>query len=98
MPVVLPCGLTFFSPWLPRGYSTKNSFSYLFSYGSKLLLTGLLDVIYNNLYQIFIGKKFSPVIVGQFSQANQLASVPTTTLTGIIQRVIFPLFSQLQDD
>ncbi|MFQ2703034.1 lipopolysaccharide biosynthesis protein [Aeromonas caviae] len=85
-----------FSPWLPRGYITKNSFSYLFSYGSKLLLSGLLDVTYNNLYQIIIGKKFSPAIVGQFSQANQLASVPTTTLTGIIQRVTFPLFSQLQ--
>ncbi|MFG0764786.1 lipopolysaccharide biosynthesis protein [Aeromonas media] len=87
-----------FSPWLPRGFITKNSFSYLFSYGSKLLLSGLLDVTYNNLYQIIIGKKFSPAVVGQFSQANQLASVPTTTLTGIIQRVTFPLFSQLQDD
>ncbi|MEV3831602.1 lipopolysaccharide biosynthesis protein [Aeromonas allosaccharophila] len=87
-----------FSPWLPRGYITKNSFSYLFSYGSKLLLSGLLDVTYNNLYQIIIGKKFSPAIVGQFSQANQLASVPTTTLTGIIQRVTFPLFSQLQGE
>ncbi|MFU1633695.1 lipopolysaccharide biosynthesis protein [Aeromonas veronii] len=87
-----------FSPWLPRGCITKNAFSYLFSYGSKLLLSALLDVTYNNLYQIIIGKKFSPAVVGQFSQANQLASVPTTTLTGIIQRVTFPLFSQLQDD
>lgn len=90
--------LNLFSPWFPRGDITKSSFSYLFGYGSKLLLSGLLDVIYNNLYQIIIGKKFSPAMVGQFSQANQLASVPTTTLTGIIQRVTFPLFSQLQDD
>lgn len=88
----------FFSPWLPRGRITINSFSYLFGYGSKLLLSGLLDVTYNNLYQIIIGKKFSPAVVGQFSQANQLASVPTTTLIGIIQRVTFPLFSQLQDE
>lgn len=87
-----------FSPWLPRGCITKNSFSYLFGYGSKLLLSGLLDVTYNNLYQIIIGKKFSPTVVGQFSQANQLASVPTATLTGIIQRVTFPLFSQLQGE
>ncbi|MFQ1656714.1 lipopolysaccharide biosynthesis protein [Aeromonas veronii] len=86
------------SPWLPRGFIARSSFSYLFSYGSKLLLSGLLDVTYNNLYQIIIGKKFSPAMVGQFSQANQLANVPTTTLTGIIQRVTFPLFSQLQND
>lgn len=87
-----------FVPWLPRGRITKHAFNYLFGYGSKLLLSGLLDVTYNNLYQIIIGKKFSPAVVGQFTQANQLASVPVTTLTGIIQRVTFPLFSQLQDD
>tara|TARA_R110002033_G_scaffold170585_1_gene213453 strand:- start:20296 stop:21726 length:1431 start_codon:yes stop_codon:yes gene_type:complete len=87
-----------FVPWLPRGKITKQSFDYLFGYGSKLLLSGLLDVIYNNLYQIIIGKKFSPAVVGQFTQANQLASVPAMTLTGIIQRVTFPLFSQLQNE
>ena len=87
-----------FAPWLPRGRITKHAFNYLFGYGSKLLLSGLLDVTYNNLYQIIIGKKFSPAVVGQFTQANQLASVPVSTLTGIIQRVTFPLFSQLQGD
>lgn len=87
-----------FAPWLPRGRITKHAFKYLFGYGSKLLLSGLLDVTYNNLYQIIIGKKFSPIEVGQFSQANQLTSLPAMTLTSIIQRVTFPLFSQLQDE
>ena len=87
-----------FSPWLPRGRITKRAFNYLFGYGSKLLLSGLLDVTYNNLYPIIIGKKFSPIEVGQYSQANQLTSLPAMTLTSIIQRVTFPLFSQLQEE
>ncbi len=87
-----------FMPWLPRGNISKASFSYLFGYGSKLLLSGLLDVTYNNLCQIIIGKKFTPAVVGQFTQANQLASVPASTLTNIIQRVTFPMFSQMQYD
>ncbi|MCY9835619.1 lipopolysaccharide biosynthesis protein [Aeromonas media] len=87
-----------FSPWRPKGKLNKESFNYLFGFGSKLLISGLLDVIYNNLYQIIIGKKFTPVVVGEFSQANQLASVPAMTLTSIIQRVTFPIFSQLQKD
>lgn len=87
-----------FVPWCPRGALNKQSFNYLFGYGSKLLLSGLLDVTYNNLYQIIIGKKFTPAVVGQFTQANQLSSVPAATLTSIIQRVTFPLFSQLQDN
>ncbi|QSX39649.1 lipopolysaccharide biosynthesis protein [Shewanella cyperi] len=90
--------LILFAPWLPRGRFTKQSFNYLFGYGSKLLLSGLLDVTYSNLYQIIIGKKFSPALVGQFTQANQLASVPAITITSIIQRVTFPMFSQLQDE
>lgn len=90
--------LNFYAPWLPHGQITKKSFNYLFGYGSKLLISGLLDVTYNNIYQIIIGKKFSPAVVGQFTQANQLASVPAMTLTGIIQRVTFPLFSKLQDN
>lgn len=95
------CSVIFFniySPWFPRGSISKSSFQYLFSYGSKLLISGLLDVTYNNLYPMIIGKKFNPFVVGQFTQANQLASLPAMTLTGIIQRVTFPLFSQLQDD
>lgn len=88
----------FFAPWRPQGKVTKEAFNYLFGFGNKLLLSGLLDVIYNNLYQIIIGKKFTPAIVGQFTQANQLASIPAATMTGIIQRVTYPMFSQLQDD
>jgi len=57
-----------------------------------------LDVTYNNLCQIIIGKKFSPAVVGQFTQANQLASVPASTLTNIVQRVTFPMFSLMQYD
>ncbi|HAS8519794.1 TPA: lipopolysaccharide biosynthesis protein [Vibrio vulnificus] len=87
-----------FMPWLPNGNISKASFNYLFGYGSKLLLSGLLDVIYNNLCQIIIGKKFSPAVVGQFTQAYQLASVPASTLTSIIQRVTFPMFSQMQSN
>lgn len=92
----LLCG--YFFPWFPKGRFNKDSFQYLFGFGSKLLISGLLDVIYSNLYQIIIGKKFSPSVVGEFTQANQLASVPAITLTSIIQRVTYPMFSQLQDD
>ncbi|HDY7733638.1 TPA: lipopolysaccharide biosynthesis protein [Vibrio vulnificus] len=84
-----------FMPWLPGGNISKASFNYLFGYGSKLLLSGLLDVTYNNLCQIIIGKKFSPAVVGQYTQAYQLASVPASTLTSIVQRVTFPMFSQM---
>jgi len=90
--------LNLYVTWRPKGKVSKESFNYLFGFGSKLLLSSLLDVIYNNLYQVIIGKKSNPTTVGQFNQAYQLSSTPAVTMTGIIQKVTYPLFSQMQED
>nr|AFV53190.1 Wzx [Providencia alcalifaciens] len=88
----------YFLKWKSEGRLSKESFNYLFNFGNKLLISGLLDTIYNNLYQIIIGKKFDFRTVGEFTQANQLSSIPAITLTNIIQRVTYPMFSQIQND
>lgn len=62
------------------------------------MLSGLLDTAYNNAYQLIIGKKFSAEHVGQFTQANQISSIPAMTMTNIIQRVTYPMFSHMQED
>lgn len=86
------------SPWRPRGRWNKQSFNYLWGYGSKLLASGLLDTIYNNIYPIVIGKFYSAADLGQYSRAKGYADMPSTSLTGVIQQVIFPVLSQIQDD
>lgn len=90
--------LNIFDPWLPKcGFST-TSFKALFGFGSKLLASGLLDTIYNNIYQIIIGKLFNAGQLGLFSQAKNLSSIPAMTFTGIIQRVTYPMMSHIQND
>lgn len=84
--------------WVPALSFSKKSFDYLFGFGGKLLLSGLLDTAYNNVYQLIIGKKFSAEHVGQFTQANQISSIPAMTMTNIIQRVTYPMFSHMQED
>lgn len=98
MNIVNALMLNLLHPWLPRLKFSKNSLSYLFSFGSKLLLSGLIDTVYKNIYQIFIGKKFDANEVGLFTQANQLSSMPAKTLTTIIQRVTYPLLSKMQEN
>ncbi|WP_193039069.1 lipopolysaccharide biosynthesis protein [Pseudoalteromonas nigrifaciens] len=90
--------LNIFLPWWPKTGFSKKSFDYLFGFGSKLLVAGLLDTIYKNIYQVVIGKQFSASQVGFFTQANQLASVPAMTLTTVIQRVTYPMLSNIQND
>ena len=86
------------SPWRPRGQWDKRSFGYLWGYGSKLLASGLLDTIYTNIYPIIIGKFYSAADLGQYTRAKQYAAMPSTSLTGVIQQVTFPVLSQIQDD
>ncbi|MEM8111951.1 oligosaccharide flippase family protein, partial [Morganella morganii subsp. sibonii] len=84
--------------WLPKLSFNFDSFKQLFGFGSKLMLSGLIDSIYQNIYQIVIGKKFNVLDVGYFTQANQLVRTPAITMTSIIQRVTYPMLSSIQND
>ena len=84
--------------WKPSEKFSKDSFCNLFSYGSKLLASGLLDTIYNNLYTIIIGKKFSAFQLGTYSRGEQWANFPAVNITGILQRVTFPVLSTIQNE
>ena len=90
--------LWIFSPWRPRGRWDKRSFSYLWGYGSKLLASGLLDRIYGNIYPIIIGKFYSAADLGQYTRATHYAGMPSGILTGVLQKVTFPVLSQIQED
>lgn len=89
--------LNIYSPWLPKKTFSKRSFKYLFSFGSKLLLSNLIDTIYNNIYQIIIGRIFSASQLGLFSQAKNLSYIPAMTLTSVIQRVTYPMLSHINN-
>ncbi len=86
------------SQWRPRGAWSASSFHYLWNFGSKMLASAVLDTIYNNIYPIVIGKFFNKKDLGNFVNANNLASLPSSNLTGVLQRVTFPVLSSIQDD
>ena len=84
--------------WVPKLIFSWRSFKELFSFGSKLLASGLLDTVYNNIYTIVIGKIFSASLLGVYSRANQLAQFPSSNITGVLQNVTFPVLSTIQDE
>lgn len=84
--------------WKPRREFSWQSFRELFSYGSKLLLSGLLNTIYVNLTPIIIGKYFSSRDLGFYSRGTHLARYPGDNINGVLQRVTFPVFAKLQND
>lgn len=90
--------LWIFARWRPRLIYSWNSFRELFTFGSKLMASGLLDVIYRNMYLLVIGKVFTASSLGYYTRAHQFAEFPSSNLTGIIQRVTYPVLCQIQND
>lgn len=86
------------SKWRPSRVFSVKSFKELFSFGSKLLASALLDTTYNNIYPIVIGKKFSATDLGYYSRADGYSQLPATTVTGVLARVTFPLLCQIQNE
>jgi len=84
--------------WSPKEKFSKESFHYLFSYGSRLLMSNLLDTIYNNIYPLVIGKFYTPAQLGTYSRALHFGQFPSSTFTGILQRVSFPVLSSIQNE
>lgn len=87
-----------FSGWRPRRSYSWASFRELFSFGSKMLASGLLDVTYRNIYLIAIGRLFTATNLGYYTRAHQFAEFPSSNLTGILQRVTYPVLCEIQDD
>lgn len=90
--------LWFFSKWRPILAYSWNSFRELFSFGSKLLFSGLLDTLYRNIYPIVIGKLFSASTLGHYTRAHHFSEFPSSNVTGILQRVTYPILCKLQND
>lgn len=90
--------LWYFVRWKPLWIFSRSSFKELFGFGSKLMLSGLLDTIYSNIFQLIIGKKYLAVDLGYYTRAVGLVQLPSSNITGIIQRVTFPVLSEIQHD
>ena len=84
--------------WKPDFVFSLNSFREMFSFGYKLLLAGLIDTAYKNIYLMIIGKYYSATELGYYTRADQFNKFPSSNITGIIQRVSFPVLSEIQDD
>ena len=84
--------------WIPRHKFSRVSFNRLFGYGSKILIASLISVIYDNIYSFIIGKRFSAASLGLYTKGNSFASFAGSTTASVLQRVAFPVLSDIQDD
>ena len=78
--------------WLPQMTFDKSSFSSLSGFGSRMLLSNLLDQIFLNLHVILVGKFFNPQ-VGFFTQANKFCLLFFGLFTAPLHTVTMSIMS-----
>lgn len=84
--------------WRPQRTFSRDSFRYLFGFGSKILSASLLHTVYANLTTILIGKFYTAKDLGYYSRGESLATLPSSNITGILQSVTYPILAKIQDD
>jgi len=84
--------------WWPKLRVNTESLKYMWGFGWKLLVSGLLNNIWNEIYQVVVGKFYSPATLGQYTRSKQYASFFSSNLSGIVQRVSYPVLAEIQDD
>ena len=90
--------LWYFNHWTPSLRFSKQSAHYLFGFGWKLMISNILDSLWTQLYQVIVGKYYSPATLGQYTRAKHFSQLFSSNLTSVIQRVTFPVLSNIQDD
>jgi len=84
--------------WRPSKDFSTESLNEMFGFGSKLLVSGIIDTTFQNIYIIIIGKLFSAALVGYYFFAFRIQQLIITQLTDAVQRVTYPVLSTIQDD
>ena len=90
--------LWIFNHWAPSIRFSKESFNRLFGFGWKMMASSILDSLWTQLYQVVVGKFYSPATLGQYTRAKQFSTLFSSNLTTVIQRVTYPVLSDIQDE
>lgn len=84
--------------WHPIFQFSISSIKSMWSYSINLLGFGLISSITHNLYPLLIGKIYNATQLGYYSQADKLQRLPSSCLSEVVQRVCFPIMSEVKDD
>jgi len=88
----------YFSPWSPSLGISVESAKRLFPFGARLMLHRFLNILFQNVYILVIGRYYSAAEVAFYQRAKGLQMLPMTSVFEIFNRVTFPLMSRLADD
>ena len=83
--------------WRPQCYFSMAIIRDLFGFASSLLLSGLLNVVFINVYSLVIPRLYPKRELGLFTQGNKICDPIVSLVYGSIQNATYPIFSNIQN-
>lgn len=87
-----------YAGWRPALIFDYQCFKTHFHFGYKMTLSGLLEIIYRNIYILIIGKSYSAAQLGYYSRADSMSQLPTSNIYVAINKVTYPMFAAISAD
>lgn len=87
-----------FIGWRPRLMFSLQAVRPLFTFSWKLLVSGLLESIFRNLYGLVIGRVYSPTDLAFYNKGQAMPRLLMDSINGTLGTVAFPALSKLQDE
>lgn len=84
--------------WKPSFAFRKKSIQKLFRFGWKILVSGLLDAVWMNVYGLVIGKRYEKAELGGYNRGEQFPKIITSNLSSAIQAVLLPAYAHFQNE
>ncbi len=84
--------------WRPKPVLEWDRVSVLFSFGWKLMISGLIDTIFRELQSLVIGKKYDAGMLGYYNRGKQFPDIIINNVNGSIQSVMLPALSKHNGD
>jgi O-antigen/teichoic acid export membrane protein len=84
--------------WKPSLEFDYSKFKYHFKFGYKLLLSAQLNVIFDNIYNVIIGKFYDIKVLGYYERGYAFNSYPVSILSSIITKVSLPSLTLIKND
>lgn len=97
--VFVACVVMFFTvKWRPRLILNLRRVGALFSFGWKILVSGLIETLYQDVRSLVIGVKYDAGTLGYYNRGKNFPQFIITAVSGTVQSVMLPAMAKEQDD
>lgn len=83
--------------WRPKAVCRLSRVKVLFSFGWKLLVSSLIDTLYQDIRSLVIGKKYDSGTLGYYNRGKNFPQFIITAVSGTVQSVMLPAMAKKQD-